>query len=1004
MSENKYNDSSIQVLEGLEAVRKRPGMYIGSTDEKGLHHLVWEIMDNAIDEVLGGFGDKVNVVIKKDGSISIEDFGRGIPVGKNEKTGLSTPEVIFTVLHAGGKFGGEDSGYKTSGGLHGVGSSVVNALSSWLEIEIVREGIVYELKFTDNGETSSGLKKTTRKTSKKSGTKVTFKPENTIFSTTKFDYKTIKVRLQESAFLLKNLEINLVDERKDLNETFKYEDGIVSYIDFLREDKKSFSQVFYFSETKDDIEVEIALQYVDNYTDKIYSFVNNVRTKDGGSHENGFKSGLTKAFNEYAKAIGLLKEKDKQLEGSDVREGIIAIIATKIPENLLQFEGQTKSKLGTNQARSIVDSIVSSQLPFVLNQNKKEAIDIIEKAKTAQKAREAARKTRESIRLGKKDSKKEVNLSGKLTPTQIKDPTKTELFIVEGDSAGGCVSKNEKVKLADNRVISIGELLKEHNEGKVNYVYGFDIDNKEKPVNAFKILDVFKTKENAQVIKLTFDDNTTCICTPDHPFLLRENIYKAAQDLTIDDSLRVIHFYHYGGKEYLYSGLNRENIHRSIAEKYKKNFSKELIVHHIDDEKTNNVPENLECMTNKEHTIFHNNINYGKGGKNYEKNNERLYKLQKEYWDKEENRQKTSERVTKYYEDNPEKKEELSEKAKKQWDNEEMIAWRSQKTIEQGIENQKTKTNNSLSLLVDMKVNNIEFNRHTYEEERIKKMNGSKKVKDAIYPYYTLLNKFNKSLEELIEARDSFNHRVVKIEWLEEKEDVYDITVDEVHNFCLANGVVVHNSAKQARDRRYQAILPLRGKVINSEKESWAKIFKNEEIYTIIHTIGAGIGEDFDLSKSKYSKVVIMTDADTDGAHIQILLLTFFYQFMRPLVDDGRIFLALPPLYKVYNGVGKNEKFEYAYNDEELKAAQEKMGPKSKIQRYKGLGEMNADQLEETTMAIGTRKLVKVKAENVTEAEKILKILMGKDIPPRKAWIDKNIDFSVKDVLMTDED
>ncbi|MGL5042510.1 MAG: DNA topoisomerase IV subunit B [Culicoidibacterales bacterium] len=644
VANQKYSDDSIQILEGLDAVRKRPGMYIGSTDARGLHHLVYEIVDNAIDEVLAGFGQKILVTIHRDHSVSIEDFGRGIPVGKHA-SGASTAEVIFTILHAGGKFGG-DSAYKTSGGLHGVGSSVVNALSSWMEVTIVRDKKTHVIRFEDGGRTNSGLQVIKDKPVKTSGTKVHFKPSPDVFSTIEYQFTTVAERLQESAFLLKGLKIVLNDERTDTKVEYLYEDGIVSYVDFLRGTKKALTIPFSFSQIIDEIEVDVALQYTDAYAEQMVSFVNNVRTRDGGTHETGFRSGLTKAINEYARKKILIKEKDKNLDGTDIREGVIVILSIRVPEKYLQFEGQTKAKLGTPQARSIVEQMIVEQMTYVLNENHKVAVDIIKKAQKAQQARDAARKARDEIRLGKNRSKKETNLSGKLTPAQSKDVTKTELFLVEGDSAGG--------------------------------------------------------------------------------------------------------------------------------------------------------------------------------------------------------------------------------------------------------------------------------------------------------------------------------------------------------------------SAKQGRDRKYQAILPLRGKVVNTERAKLADIFKNEEINTIIHTIGAGIGSDFVLKDCRYNRIVIMTDADTDGAHIQVLLLTFFFRYMRELVEAGKVYIALPPLYKVSKGQKPKERLEYAWTDEELQQILPSFGKGYIIQRYKGLGEMNADQLWETTMNPETRTFIRVAIEDAAEADKVISVLMGDKVEPRREWIESNVDFTLADDFKVD--
>lgn len=635
----EYNDASIQVLEGLEAVRKRPGMYIGSTDSRGLHHLVYEIVDNAVDEALSGYGNEIDVTIHKDNSISVRDNGRGMPVGTHA-SGIPTVEVIFTVLHAGGKFG--QGGYKTSGGLHGVGASVVNALSRWLEVVIVRDGIEYKQSFKDGGKPAGTLKKI-GKTRKPTGTTVTFKPDDTIFSTTKFSYEILAERLRESAFLLKGVKISLTDERGEepIHEVFLYEEGIKEFVDYLNEEKDTLTQVVYFSGTKEAIEVELAFQYNDGYSENVLSFVNNVRTKDGGTHEVGMKTSMTKAFNEYARKVNLLKEKDKNLEGSDFREGLAAVLSIRVPENLLQFEGQTKGKLGTPLARNAVDNVIGEQLGYYLQENSEMSQMLVRKAIKAREAREAARKAREESRTGKKRKKGESLLSGKLTPAQSRNPKKNELYLVEGDSAGG--------------------------------------------------------------------------------------------------------------------------------------------------------------------------------------------------------------------------------------------------------------------------------------------------------------------------------------------------------------------SAKQGRDRKFQAILPLRGKVINTEKAKMQDILKNEEINTMIYTIGAGVGTEFSIEDCNYDKVIIMTDADTDGAHIQVLLLTFFYRYMKPLIEAGKVYIALPPLYKVSKGLGKKAVVEYAWTDDELSKLTQKIGKGYMLQRYKGLGEMNADQLWETTMDPETRTLIRVRIDDAAQAERRVTTLMGDKVEPRRKWIESHVQFSLEE-------
>ena len=641
MANNNYTADDIHVLQGLEGVRKRPAMYIGSTNATGLHHLVWEVVDNAVDEALSGYGNIITVTIYKDGSVSVLDEGRGIPVGINKETGKSAVDLVFSELHAGGKF--NSAVYKSAAGLHGVGASVTNALSEYCDVTVFRDGNINHIRYENGGHLVTPLEVTGQ--TRKHGTLVRFKPDATIFTTVEFKADIISSHLQESAFLMKGVHFVLIDERVNTRDEFYYQNGLVEYINNMNMNKNHLTPVMSFSDvdSETNIDVEIAMQFCnEDYNETTYSYVNNVRTRDGGTHETGFRAGLTKAVNDFGEQQNILK--GKKLEGNDIREGLTTIIALKIPEAYLEFEGQTKGKLGTPQAVTVVSNIIYNKFSYYLLENKELAMRIIKKCLDSQAARIAARKAKEEVRSSKK-VKQEVILSDKLTPAQSKDYKKNELFIVEGDSAGG--------------------------------------------------------------------------------------------------------------------------------------------------------------------------------------------------------------------------------------------------------------------------------------------------------------------------------------------------------------------SAKKGRDRLHQAILPLRGKPLNTDSISMDRLLHNEEFATVINTIGAGFGQSFDIEDIHYGKIIIMTDADTDGAHIQTLLLTFFYHYMRELITSGHVYIAVPPLYRVYKEDKSHKVIQrYAWSDAELDEAKKYVGAGYKINRYKGLGEMDAVQLKETTMDPKSRLLIQVDIEDPFLVERRVNVLMGKDTSLRKKWVEDNVDFNEVDTFI----
>ncbi len=811
-----YDAGSIQVLEGLEAVRKRPAMYIGDTYSRGLHHLVYEVVDNSVDEALGGHCSNIEVVIRPDNGISVSDNGRGIPVDMHKTEKKPAVEVALTVLHAGGKF--DHQSYKVSGGLHGVGVSVVNALSEWLEVEVKRDEKIYHQRY-ERGKTVSKL--TVIGKSKHTGTKVTFKPDKEIFPSIEFSYDILANRLRELAFLNKGLEIVLKDERHDKESVFKFSGGIISFVEHLNKNKAPLhNKVVYFEKEKEGICLEAAMQYNDGYSENLYSFANNINTIEGGTHLSGFKSALTRAVNQYAKGKNLLKD-DIAISGDDAREGLTAVISVKIPNP--QFEGQTKTKLGNSEVEGLTASAVFDALTSFFEENPSLANKIVDKVILASRAREAARKARELTR--RKGALDSGGLPGKLADCSERDPALCELYIVEGDSAGGCFFGDTKVALTDGRCITFKELVNEEKSGKKNYCYTICNDGE---IRIGEIKKPRITKKSAEVIKVVLDNNEKIICTPDHKFMLRDGSYKMAKDLTPDNSLMP-----------LYRQCSKIGGRITIE-------------------------------------------------------------------GKEENRLKQSKRVKNYFCVHPEAKEYLINKAKIEWSDKSLLIWRRQKTKEQWTEDFREKRKiaynrvylNS-SLAFAKKVYEQYGSLDVYEQART----ALPKRNTNLLKYNTLISRFfDSDKNSFIEAVQNFNHKIKRIEKVAEKIDVYDIEVPHSHNFALASGIFVHNSAKQGRDRRFQAILPIKGKILNVEKARLDKILSNEEIRTIITALGTGVGEEFDVSKLRYHKLVLMADADVDGSHIRTLLLTLLYRHFFKLIEDGYVYIAQPPLYKIKRG------------------------------------------------------------------------------------------------------
>ncbi len=829
-----YTAEQIQVLEGLEAVRKRPAMYVqGGTGIDGYHQLLTEVIDNAIDECLAGYANTVEVILHPDGSASVIDNGRGVPVDIMKKEGKPAVEVIYTVLHAGGKF--DSAAYKVSGGLHGVGASVVNALSELLEVEVRREGKVHKITFS-RGNVSMPLQ-VIGTYEGQSGTKVSFLPDHNIFKeVTAFDFSRIRKRLKELSYLTGGVKIIFRDLRGEpKHETFQEEGGVAAFADSLAKDEnRLYEKPLLLQGISEDIEVEVGLQHTTSYGQTILCYANMITNRDGGTPLTGFKTAYTRTLNNYAKAKNIIKKGEPTPTGDDFLEGIHCVISVKLGDP--QFESQAKVKLLNPEAQGATHTVIYEKFNEILEENPQIGKAIIEKAVNAAKAREAARKARELVRRA--NPLENDDLPGKLADCQSEDPSVSELYIVEGISAGGCFSGDTKVSLADRRVLSFRELVQEQKEGKSHLGYTIDQNG---AMCMEQLLNARITKTNVNVVKLTLDNGELITVTPDHLFMLANGQYKPVSELAIDDLLMPTPFFY-------------------------KESTQSL------------------CVWNADSS-----------------------------------------------------------------------AWQEQSEIE--------------------------------------------------IPIGSSVENYLKRKESISKPADNYTRHLIKIENLQEKIDVYDVEVPKTHNFALASGVFVHNSAKGGRERRFQAILPLRGKVLNVEKAGITKILKNAEIRAMVAAIGTGIEGDmgisednhFDLEALRYHRVIIMADADVDGSHIRTLILTFFYRYMRPLIENGYLYIAQPPLFGV--SFGREKTPTYIYSDGDLQTLlNDNKNRKANIQRYKGLGEMNADELWHTTMNPETRILKKVTIEDAFEATEAFEMLMGSEVPPRRAFIEQNAHLAQLDV------
>lgn len=1063
---DSYTAAQIKVLEGLEPVKRRPGMFIGATDLSGLHHLITEVIDNSVDESLAGFAKNIWITLHRNGTAEVADDGRGIPVDRH-KSGLSALEVAMTKLHAGAKF--DDRVYKVSGGLHGVGVSVVNALSSYLKVEVRRRGKKYVQEYK-RGKPITRVKEVGK--AKGRGTTTTFLPDKKVFKNLTFDYKIIEQSIRERAYLIPRLFFHLTDERTGTKKDFYFEGGLLSLVAHLNRNKKTLNTPIYISGEENNMAVEVAIQYNNGFSENVESFVNVINTVDGGTHLTGFRMALTRAINDYGKKTGAIKEGDG-FTGEDTKEGLTAVLAVKMPTDKIQFESQTKAKLNNPEAQGLVATIVKEGLDTYFEEHPSEARRIIEKIALAARARLAARAAKDAvIRKGLLEG---TALPGKLADCQERDPKLSELYIVEGDSAGGCFSENTQVTLVDGRNLSFKDLVKEDKRGKRNYCYTIKDDGS---IGLTLIKHPRITKKGVKVIKIILDNNEEITCTPDHLMMLRDGTYKKAKDLTPYDSLMPLRRQiSRKGKRITIDGYelvfdpasNRWIFTHLLADKY--NLENEIYKeadgehrHHMDFNKLNNNPDNVRRLTKEAHLKYHSelaektilkpevmeklrklkrtkeyrkkirkamttpkmkkmlskrakkqwqNVNYKslmakKFREFYEsnaeyrrENNKKLNEEQRRYWSDQGNRDKQARRTKQFFADNPERKVELRKLAIKQWADPELRNWRRKKTKEQWTPEfrkrrkkayNQTYLRKALAALHDISSKAGSIDKLEYEKRRVSTNDKS------LLRYETILIRFFESNEEMLkEAVSKFNHRIKKITPLKKKVDVYDLEVEGTHNFALASGIFVHNSAKQGRDRRFQAILPLGGKILNTERAQLDKIINFDELKDLIIALGMGIGETLNPEKLRYHRIVIMCDADVDGEHIVTLLLTFFYRHLQPVIDKGHLYIALPPLYKIQ--IGKEAFYAYNEKDKERILATKGKGKKNiSIQRYKGLGEMNPEQLWETTMNPAKRTLKKVAIEDAVKADQVFTMLMGSEVPPRKRFIQTRAKMATLDV------
>ncbi|GAA0510848.1 hypothetical protein Ade02nite_45750 [Paractinoplanes deccanensis] len=1149
-----YGADDLTHLEGLDAVRKRPGMYIGSTDSRGVNHLANEIIDNATDEGVAGHATKVAVSLYADGSVQVEDDGRGIPTDVNAKSGLNGVELVMTRLHAGGKFGG--AGYKTSGGLHGVGASAVNALSLRFDVQVKRDGKVHEISFQRGVpgvfdgpgpqakfHPESGLRVVRRmKRGEPSGTTIRYWYDARYFETgAGLDVESVRAKLRNTAFLVPGVMYTLRDETAEepTTETFHFPRGLTDMVEFLTHaGDKPVSGVLLvngegtYKENAADAngvmqsnverraEVEIAFRWGTGYERTVECFTNTIRNMHGGTHRKGFERALVRALGEAIRNTrGLLKPKEDVPVLDDMLEGMTAVIHVRVPEP--QFTSQTKDELSTAGVTRTVQNLVEAHVKEWIDgrKTKAEARTVLQKIVDAARVRLTQKQQKDAAR--RKTALEGASMPPKLVDCRATGIAQSELFIVEGDSALGCFTGDTLVALASGKARSFADLAADWQRGVTHFGY---TTNKAGRVVVAPLAEPRLTKRDAPLVRVTLDNGESVRCTPDHQFRLRDGSYRRADHLAPGDSLMPLYRSvsatsagdNLNGYEKVWMNDREEWVYTHyVADGHNLRTGADTIAngvvrHHIDCNKRNNDPRNLRRMTPEAHLALHaammednrDRIDEGfrawlaSGGRAFksamlsaqwqdpdfraaclqrlaDRNadgefrarlergfrdwfagldeqekaayGERMRAYQAEYWKSPERRRIAAERVRAFFAD-PDRRAEWSERSKEQWLDEGLLKWRAARTREQfadpaererqraavtawhaehpefgerHAELMRRRLHDDPSLITKLHAGRDEYLRTVSTEDRVAAQNDGRRraALKRLRPFITLpddklaqayeadrlahartgfrwerlVESYDGDVTRLREAATQVNHTVATVEALTETADVYDLTVDGYHNFALEAGVFVHNSARMARSSEYQALLPIRGKILNVQKATLQQVLDNAECSAIVQVLGAGSGRTFDLAALRYGRVMIMADADVDGSHIRTLLITLFAKYMRPVIEAGRLFAAMPPLHKIVTK-GRNSETIFTYTQQEMESTVARLEREGKsvvkpVPRFKGLGEMDAEELWDTTMNPATRTVRRITLDDVERAEGVLELLMGERVEPRRNWL-----------------